>query len=114
MLPGNIGYVDLDRLTRPMLDEMFDAVKDTRGLILDMRGYPRGVRQATIAARFTNRESVEAAIFEDVLPPPPGDAGRRSTTVTFVQTFAGTDPTSAPFPKGRRGPTRPPPLYHPI
>ena len=94
VLPGNIGYVDLDRLTEPMLDQMFDLVEDSRAIIFDMRGYPRGARER-LAAHLTSRGSFEAAIFENVLPPPPGDSGRdlqqRSTTITSVQTFRTTD-----------------------
>src|SRR6185295_4583738 len=39
ILPGNFGYVDLVRLTTVQVDELFEKVKDTRGLIFDMRGY---------------------------------------------------------------------------
>ena len=37
-----IGYADLDRLTRDQVDSMFELFKKTDGIILDMRGYPRG------------------------------------------------------------------------
>jgi len=42
MLPGNLGYADLTRLTIPEVDGLFERVKGTRALILDMRGYPNG------------------------------------------------------------------------
>jgi C-terminal processing protease CtpA/Prc len=42
VLPGNLGYADLTRLTIPEVDGMFERVKGTRALILDMRGYPNG------------------------------------------------------------------------
>lgn len=41
-LPGNIGYVDLDWLQSADINRMIDAMDGTRGLILDMRGYPNG------------------------------------------------------------------------
>jgi C-terminal processing protease CtpA/Prc len=41
LLPNNIAYVDLDRLERDSVPAMFDAIKDTTGVIFDMRGYPR-------------------------------------------------------------------------
>ena len=96
VLPDNIGYVDLDRLTAPMLDEMFDTVEDARAIIFDMRGYPRmGQGRERLAAYLTNRESFKAAIFEQILPPPPGDSGldlqQQSTTITSIHTFRGTD-----------------------
>jgi C-terminal processing protease CtpA/Prc len=43
VLPEGYGYFDLTRLTRQDFDAAFDAVKDTPALILDMRGYPRGI-----------------------------------------------------------------------
>jgi C-terminal processing protease CtpA/Prc len=42
ILPGNLGYVDLTRLETSEVDGMFEKVANTRGLIFDMRGYPRG------------------------------------------------------------------------
>ncbi|MCP4153061.1 MAG: hypothetical protein GY757_35340 [bacterium] len=40
VLPGGIGYVDLDRLTISEIDDSFKKIKNTPALILDMRGYP--------------------------------------------------------------------------
>jgi C-terminal processing protease CtpA/Prc len=62
LLPGNIGYADLDRLTLPMVDEMFERFKDTKAIIFDMRGYPNGTFQS-IARRLTEKV-VTAAMFE--------------------------------------------------
>jgi C-terminal processing protease CtpA/Prc len=42
ILPGNLGYADLGRLTVPEVQGMFERLKDTRALILDMRGDPNG------------------------------------------------------------------------
>jgi C-terminal processing protease CtpA/Prc len=40
VLPGNVGYVDLERLTYPMVDSMFAVLGGTKGIVFDMRGYP--------------------------------------------------------------------------
>lgn len=66
MLPGNIGYADLDRLTREMIDEMFEKFKNTRGIIFDMRGYPNGVF-GELPQRLTEKKEVAAALFETLL-----------------------------------------------
>jgi C-terminal processing protease CtpA/Prc len=78
ILPGNLGYVDLPRLARGDVDAMFEKVKGTRGLILDMRGYPQGTawsiaprintRNAKVGAQF-RRSQVSAFSFEE------GEAG---------------------------------------
>lgn len=74
ILPGNLGYVDLSRLAYDEVDAMFEKVKGTRGLILDMRGYPQGTawkiaprlntRDAKIGAQF-RRSQVSAFSFEE-------------------------------------------------
>ena len=61
-LTPEIGYADLTRLMPNDVDPMFEALKDTKGLILDMRGYPNGtawaiaphinVKKAKVGARF--------------------------------------------------------------
>src|SRR4029079_7974381 len=53
LLAGNIGYVDLDRLTIPMVDDMFEKLKNTRAIVFDMRGYPNGTVWA-IAPRLSS------------------------------------------------------------
>ena len=63
VLPGAIGYVDLDRLTVPEVDAMFEQLKDTRAIVFDMRGYPNGTAWS-IAPRLNVKGAKEAAIFE--------------------------------------------------
>ncbi len=63
MLPGNIGYADLSRLTVSMVDSMFAAFKHTTAIIFDDRGYPQGTGWA-IASRLTDHLSVAAARFD--------------------------------------------------
>ncbi|MDY6947337.1 MAG: S41 family peptidase, partial [Pseudomonadota bacterium] len=62
VLEQGYGYFDLTRLNPQELDSAFAAVRDTPALILDMRGYPRGVF-FELAARLAVRPAV-AARFE--------------------------------------------------
>lgn len=50
LLPGNVGYVDLNRLPAAWVDSMFARFKNTKALILDLRGYPQGT-QGPISGR---------------------------------------------------------------
>jgi hypothetical protein len=84
MLPGNIGYADLDRLEGSMVDSMFSMFRNTRAIIFDMRGYPHGTAW-TIAPRLTDRLNVGAALF--ARPTPMGPDTIEVTTTTFVQTL---------------------------
>jgi C-terminal processing protease CtpA/Prc len=93
VLPGNIGYTDLDRLGPAMVDSMFRLFRDTRGIVFDMRGYPQATAWAiaphltrarqVVAARFRTPVAVQPAgsigdmlggtaveVFEQTLPPP--------------------------------------------
>ena len=60
---STIGVVELAHLTREQVPEMFEALADTKAIIFDMRGYPKGTAWAiapyldvhpgpTAAARF--------------------------------------------------------------
>jgi C-terminal processing protease CtpA/Prc len=62
LLDGQIGYADLTRLTVDQVDRMFEKFKDTRGIIFDMRGYPRGTAWA-IAPRINTNSAIHAAEF---------------------------------------------------
>lgn len=94
LLPGNIGYADLDRLTVAMVDQMFEMFKDTKAIVFDMRGYPNGTAWA-IAPRLTEKSSVNAARFQRrVLMSPDLEAGTLTaftTTESFIQTIPKTD-----------------------
>jgi C-terminal processing protease CtpA/Prc len=87
ILDGNIGYVDLTRLTVPQVDAMFDAFKGTTAIIFDIRGYPRGTawsiaphintkgakigavfRRAQVSGASTFEESASGFYFEQPLP----------------------------------------------
>ncbi len=62
ILPGNVGYVDLDRLELSAVDSMFATLKNTRAIVFDDRGYPLGTAWP-IAPRLTARSKVEGAFF---------------------------------------------------
>ena len=66
ILPGNVGYVDLARLTRDQVDPMFAALSGTRAIVFDDRGYPNGTAWS-IAPRLTSRERVRFSLFETPL-----------------------------------------------
>jgi C-terminal processing protease CtpA/Prc len=87
VLPGNIGYVDLEKLTVAQVDSMFDALRDTRAIIFDNRSYPQGTAWA-IAPRLTEQREVAAARFQRPLAFSP-DTLERSVH-SFVQTLPGT------------------------
>jgi C-terminal processing protease CtpA/Prc len=66
MLPGNIGYADLDRLRFDALDDMFETFKDAKAIIFDMRGYPLGTGWS-LGARLSEKSEFPIALFESML-----------------------------------------------
>lgn len=80
ILPGNIGYIDLDRLSYDMLDSAFARVKNTRAIIFDMRGYPKGLFWA-IAPRLTRTPKCAAMLHT----PMPGHQSPAPATETLCQ-----------------------------
>ena len=42
LLPGNIGYVDMERLPPDRVDSVYRALSAASAIIFDMRGYPQG------------------------------------------------------------------------
>jgi hypothetical protein len=94
MLPGNIGYADLERLTVSMVDSMFEMFRHTRGIIFDGRGYPRQTAWV-IAPRLSERSQPAAALFTRNVAAYPGDptgeANEQSETYSFKQTIPATD-----------------------
>ena len=93
VLPDNIGYTDLNRLTVPMVDEMFEKLRNTRAIIFDMRGYPQGTAWS-IAPRLTEAKSPVAALFRRPVAmepdPAPGELAPE-TTLSFSQPLPPTD-----------------------
>jgi C-terminal processing protease CtpA/Prc len=94
ILPGNIGYADLDRLTGLQVDEMFEKFKDCPAIVFDDRGYPSGTAWQ-IAPRLTDKNEVVAALFKrtDPMSPdlPNGEISETHETATFLQRLPHTD-----------------------
>jgi C-terminal processing protease CtpA/Prc len=87
ILPGNIGYVDLDRLLPDQVDGMFEQLRSTKAIIFDMRGYPHE-SALSIAPRLTERQDVPAAIINGPLslaPDLPFSELSSSASYFFVQ-----------------------------
>jgi C-terminal processing protease CtpA/Prc len=101
ILPGNIGYVDLDRLAVGQVDAMFDRLQHTNAIIFDMRGSPHGTAEQ-IAARLAAKPEVPAAILTGILNLAPdlpnGEPATQSGTYFFIQRVP---PTAEPRYKGK-------------
>ena len=95
LLPGNIGYADLDRLPATQVDEMFEKFKDCPAIIFDDRGYPHGTAWE-IAPRLTGKSDVVTAVFKRRNPMAPdlpnGEVARSQTVETFLQRIPSTKP----------------------
>jgi C-terminal processing protease CtpA/Prc len=93
ILPGNIGYADLDRLPQARVGEMFEKFKDCPAIIFDDRGYPQGTAWQ-IAPRLTDKTDVAAAMFrlrESMSPDlPNGEILSSQVVKTFVQRLPAT------------------------
>ena len=61
VLPGNVGYVDLQRLEIAGVDAVFKQLASTRAIVFDLRGYPRGT--AWKIAPHLTPATVSAALF---------------------------------------------------
>jgi C-terminal processing protease CtpA/Prc len=81
LLPGNIGYVDLDRLPLNQVDTMLERFKATRAIVFDMRGYPNGVFW-TLPQRLTDKGRVAAALIETPLV---GTSPAANSSESFLQ-----------------------------
>jgi len=81
-----IGYIDLSRLTRDQVDSAFAALADTRAIIFDMRGYPRGTAWS-IAPRLVRGDSVPMARgWTRVVASPDPTRVKRVTRLEYVPT----------------------------
>jgi C-terminal processing protease CtpA/Prc len=83
ILPGNIGYVDLDRLPLSMVDSAFRVLAGTSAIILDDRGYPNGTAWAIAPRLNTHPEPTGAAAFRRLIVPSPDTT--RTTVFGFTQ-----------------------------
>jgi hypothetical protein len=93
---GDVGYVDLTRLTELEVDGMFERLAKTRAIVLDMRGYPKGTSWS-IAPRINIRKARCGALFRrpevSALVPVAADVA-----LSFCQTI---DTTDRPLYRGK-------------
>ncbi|MBO0929427.1 S41 family peptidase [Fibrella aquatilis] len=92
LLPGNIGYAHMGRLQGGEVAAMFEAFKQTKALIFDMRNYPNGTAWA-ITPYLTDRKNVVGAKFVRYSPNQPlllsGDEGGTTQKTFFDQQIPG-------------------------
>lgn len=91
LLPGNIGYVDFDRLPGEMVDSMFRALANTRAIIFDNRGYPRGTAQGVVERLNVHGDSTVDAKFTGLVLSSPDTA--RIRTIQYDQHMGSARPT---------------------
>lgn len=61
ILQNNIGYVDLTKLPKSKVGEMFEILKNTISIIFDMRGYPLGTAW-DISARLSKHNKTRVGL----------------------------------------------------
>lgn len=86
ILNGNIGYLDLDRLTERDVPGAFNRLKDTKAIIFDLRG-PVAPAAAAIARHLTSETNVAAALVTTPLalhPDVPSAGIATESASTFV------------------------------
>jgi C-terminal processing protease CtpA/Prc len=83
ILPGNIGYVDLERLPVQMVDSAFRVLSGTKAIVLDDRGYPLGTAWSIAPRLNVHGDGVVAAKFRRLIVSSPDTA--RTTVMEFDQ-----------------------------
>lgn len=69
IIDGNIGYVNLSLLLKPMVDSMFADLSDTKAIIFDNRGYPLGTAR-DIVSHLTDKTFCEAVFTTNLVMSP--------------------------------------------
>jgi C-terminal processing protease CtpA/Prc len=88
VMDGNVGYVDLDRLEPDAVEGAFQTLRNTRGIVFDMRGYPR-MTGWSVAARINVKRATVAAIL--YCPVVRGAEGGPADRLTFDATIPPAD-----------------------
>jgi C-terminal processing protease CtpA/Prc len=88
VLSDNLGYVDLARLTLPEIDPLFEKLKETAGIIFDMRGYPVAPVAWYVAPRLNTKKALYAAAFQRRLVSGPSSTEDR---FAFLQRLPSTE-----------------------
>jgi C-terminal processing protease CtpA/Prc len=94
MMEGEIGYIDLERLTSADANRALDELIDARALVLDLRGYPQGTGPMIASRLARQRDPTVAASFRRPLYMGPPRAAQ--------ETWATFDQTVPPLEQGRR------------
>jgi Peptidase family S41 len=89
VLPGGVGYVAFDRLDDSDVDAMFDALKNTRAIVFDDRGYPQSDAAWEIAPRLTEANAVRVALFSTpfVIAPTDSEAGDITVPPSYREVY---------------------------
>lgn len=86
LIEPDIGYVDLRRLQIVDVDAMFEAMKHTRAIVFDMRGYPNGTAWHIAPRLIRSSRAVHGARFER-----PVASAIAHSRITFRQPIAPSD-----------------------
>ncbi len=79
LLSPAIGYIDLRLLTPYEVDEAFEKLKETRGIILDLRGYPQGTGWAVFGKLEQRSVPQGAQLFRRLVIDPSSDSRQAFT-----------------------------------
>jgi C-terminal processing protease CtpA/Prc len=92
ILAGNVGYVDLERITLGEVDSAMAALASTRGIVFDGRGYPGTPAWVRITQRLHDRVPPPvAAKFEEYMLTAP-DTGSRTMRAFEQSVFPAQSP----------------------
>ena len=94
LLPGNIGYADLEHLKASDVDSMFEKFRSTKAIVFDARG-PSGDAAAGLATRLTHERDAPVAVFTGPLTMNPDVPQSGITTHTSSYFFVQTIPNSS-------------------
>jgi C-terminal processing protease CtpA/Prc len=94
MLPGGIGYADLNRLTRETVDSMWDKLHEAKFIVFDMRGQP-ATGAAEIAARLAKERGLPGTIVNGPLALVPDVPTPENVTQTSSYFFVQSLPKSS-------------------
>jgi len=89
VLPGGIGYVDLERLGRSEVEGVFEKFRDMKAIVFDGRGSTQELG-AALAAHLTKKTDVAAAIVTGplALSPDVASSGQLTSTASFFRVEA--------------------------
>jgi C-terminal processing protease CtpA/Prc len=90
LLPGNIGYADLNRLTSADVDGLLEKFRAAKAIVFDARGNSRDISER-LASRLTEERDAPAAVLTGPLTMAPdvpqSGIATRSSSFFLVQTI---------------------------